>query len=83
MRDRINGVRSLLVEKLNANRAGINFDFIQQQRGMFSFLGITAEQLQQLRDQYGIYMVGSTRVNVAGVNSSNIDYLAESILAVL
>lgn len=83
MRDRINGVRSLLVEKLNANRAGINFDFIQQQRGMFSFLGITAEQLQQLRDQYGIYMVGSTRVNVAGVNSSNIDYLVESILAVL
>ncbi len=83
MRDRVNGVRRLLVEKLNTNRAGVDFDFIQQQRGMFSFLGITPQQVQQLREQYGIYMVDSTRVNVAGVNSGNIDYLVESVLAVL
>ncbi len=83
MRDRINGVRGLLAEKLNANNVGIDFEFIQRERGMFSFLGITAEQVNQLREQYGIYMVDSTRINVAGVNSSNIDYLVESVLAVL
>ncbi|MGI9287794.1 MAG: aromatic amino acid transaminase [Pseudomonadales bacterium] len=83
MRDRINGMRSLLVKKLNTNNVGVNFDFIEQQRGMFSFLGIKPEQVQQLREQYGIYMVDSTRINVAGVNSGNIDYLAASVLAVL
>ena len=50
---------------------------------MFSFLGIKPEQVIQLREQYGIYMADSTRINVAGVNSSNIDYLVESVLAVL
>lgn len=83
MRDRINGMRALLVQKLNANSAGKNFDFIERERGMFSFLGITADQVKQLRQQYAVYMVNSTRINVAGINSGNIDYLAESVLAVL
>lgn len=83
MRDRINGMRGLLVQKLNTNSVGVNFDFIERERGMFSFLGIKPEQVKQLREEYGVYMVDSTRINVAGVNSGNVDYLSESVLAVL
>lgn len=83
MRNRLNGMRSLLAQKLKQNSSGARFDFIEQERGMFSFLGVKPEQVQRLREQYGIYMVDSTRINVAGVNPGNLDYLAESMLAVL
>jgi len=83
MRDRINALRSLLVEKLTARNAPQDFSFIQRQRGMFSFLGITPEQVEQLQAHYSIYMVGSSRISIAGINQQNIDYLADSIVAVL
>lgn len=50
---------------------------------MFSFLGIGPEQLMRLRDEFGIYMIGSTRINVAGLNQNNVDYFADSLSAVL
>ena len=50
---------------------------------MFSFLGLSPEQVQTLGDDYSIYMVKSSRINVAGISNSNIDYLAESIAKVL
>ena len=50
---------------------------------MFCFLGISAEQVESLKTNYGIYMVGSSRINVAGITSDNVHYLAESIAAVL
>jgi len=82
MRDRINTMRSELVKRLAA--AGHeNFAFIQNQFGMFSFLGISSEQVQKLRDDYAIYMVGSTRMNVAGLTPDNIEYFADSLIAVL
>ena len=82
-RDRINGLRKLIVEKLAA--AGINqdFSFIERQHGMFSFFGITPQQVEQLKNEYSIYMVGSSRMNVAGISQANINYFAESVAQVL
>jgi len=83
MRDRINGNRQLLVDKLTLNGVTRNFDFITHQKGMFSFLGITPAQVQQLQSEYSIYMVGSSRMSIAGIALSNVDYLAASIAKVL
>jgi len=83
MRDRINGNRQLLVDKLIENGITRDFSFIANQSGMFSFLGITPEQVQQLQDEYSIYMVGSSRISIAGIANRNVDYLAQSIAKVL
>jgi aspartate aminotransferase len=82
MCERINGLRADLVMKLSA-ASGRDFGFIQREKGMFSFLGLTLDQAQRLRKEHGIYMLDSSRINVAGVNASNIDYLAEAIARVL
>lgn len=83
MRDRINGNRQLIVDKIKAQGVERDFSFITRQKGMFSFLGITPEQVQRLQDEYSIYMVGSSRMSIAGIANSNVDYLAKSIAAVL
>ncbi|MEW6983819.1 amino acid aminotransferase [Colwelliaceae bacterium 6471] len=83
MRDRINGNRQIIVDKLIENGVTRDFSFITQQKGMFSFLGITPEQVQQLQDEYSIYMVGSSRMSIAGIATSNVDYLAQSIAKIL
>ena len=83
VRRRIISMRSVLVDRIKNNSAGINFDHIERQSGMFSFLGISAVQLERLRKDYGIYIVSSTRINLAGINSHNINYLSESIKSVL
>jgi aspartate aminotransferase len=83
MRDRINGNRQLIVDKLAENGVTRDFSFISKQMGMFSFLGITPEQVQQLQDEYSIYLVGSSRMSIAGIANSNVDYLAKSIAKVL
>tara|TARA_R110001583_G_scaffold12410_5_gene55155 strand:+ start:1027 stop:2217 length:1191 start_codon:yes stop_codon:yes gene_type:complete len=83
MRNRINGNRQLIVDKLIEHGVTRDFSFIAQQAGMFSFLGITPEQVQQLQDEYSIYMVGSSRMSIAGIANSNVDYLAQSIANVL
>ncbi len=82
MRDRINGMRDALVDRLDA--AGhTGFQFIRTENGMFSFLGISEKQVQRLRDEFAIYIVGSTRMNIAGLTTSNIDYFANSLVTVL
>jgi aspartate aminotransferase len=83
MRNRINGNRQLIVDKLVENGVIRDFSFITRQAGMFSFLGITPEQVQTLQDEYSIYMVGSSRMSIAGIANSNVDYLAKSIAKVL
>ncbi len=83
MRERINGLRSQLVAKLKEIGVDQDFSFIEREKGMFSFLGLSPEQVQTLSDDYSIYMVKSSRINVAGISNSNIDYLAESIAKVL
>lgn len=83
MRDRINTMRHLFVETLNQKGVARDFSFIAQQRGMFSFSGLTPEQVVGLRDNYAIYIVGSGRINVAGMTEKNMDYLCEAIADVI
>ncbi len=83
MRERINGLRVLFADTLADKGSSTDFSFIKDQYGMFSFLGISKEQIQRLRDEYSIYMVGSSRANVAGISPKNIDYLTDAIISVL
>lgn len=81
MRDRINGLRQLLVDELKER--GADFAFVANERGMFSFLGISKEQVVRLREEFHVYMVESSRVNIAGINKGNVDYVVDAIAAVL
>lgn len=83
MRDRINQMRHLFVETLNEKGVTQDFSFIANQRGMFSFSGLTPDHVKALREQFGVYIVGSGRISVAGMTEGNMDYLCEAIAAVL
>jgi aspartate aminotransferase len=83
VRERLNGLRSLFVEKLAERGTSRDFSFIANERGMFSFLGISREQIVRLREQFHVYMLESSRINIAGINSSNVDYVVDSIAQVL
>lgn len=83
MRNRINDMRHLFVETLDEQGAGRDFSFIAGQRGMFSYSGLTPEQVQALRERHSVYIVGSGRINVAGMTGDNMDYLCEAIADVL
>lgn len=83
MRDRIHRVRQLLVEKLKARNFPRDPSFMVEQRGMFSFSGLLPEEVNVLKERYSIYIVGSGRINVAGITSRNIDYLCDSLVAVV
>lgn len=80
MRDRILEMRKLLVEKLNAAGAG-DYSFIAEQNGMFSFSGLDKDQVERLKKEFGIYIVSSGRICVAGINHGNIDRLVEALTA--
>ena len=83
MRDRINQMRGALVEGLAAQGVTRDFSFIRQQRGMFSFSGLSPEQVDRLREEHSIYAVRSGRINVAGITEANIERLCKGIAAVL
>lgn len=83
MRERINTMRYRFVETLAAKGVQQDFSFITQQRGMFSFSGLTKDQVEKLKADYSIYMVGSGRINVAGMTEDNLDRLCDAIKAVL
>ncbi len=83
MRARINTMRHLFVETLNEKGVERDFSFITRQRGMFSFSGLTPDHVKALREKYAIYIVGSGRINVAGMTESNMDYLCAAIADVL
>ncbi len=83
MRNRINYFRTAASNSLKGAGANKDFSFIQNQHGMFSFLGINPEQVATLQDDYSIYMVSSGRMNIAGLSEQNIDYFAKSVVAVL
>lgn len=82
MRDRIRAMRKGLVERIAAHEASADFGFIERQRGMFSYSGLTGEQVERLRDEFGIYAVDSGRICVAALNDSNLDHVAAAIAAV-
>lgn len=83
MRDRMTGLRRLLVEQINKQSNAGDFDFINNQHGMFSLLGLSPEQVNQLRDSYSIYMTVNSRINVAGISEDNVEYLANAIVDVI
>ncbi len=83
MRDRINGMRKTFVETLKAKGVKRDFSFIAGQTGMFSFSGLSPEQVERLKKEYGIYIVGNGRINVAGMTDSNVGVLCEAIANVL
>ena len=83
MRDRISGMRGLLVAKLAATGVDRDFGFIEKQNGMFSFSGLTKVQVERLRTEFSVYIVGSGRINVAGITETNVDYLCQSIASVI
>ena len=71
------------MELLKEKGATQDFSFINEQNGMFSFSGLTPEQVDKLREDFAIYAVRSGRINVAGIVDSNIEKLAEAIVKVL
>lgn len=83
MRERIQELRVQLVQKLIDKGCTQDFSFIARECGMFSFLGLSKEQVRALIDNYSIYMVDSSRINVAGLSSHNLDYVADAITEVL
>jgi aspartate aminotransferase len=83
MRDRLNSIRQQISAAIFARQRKRDFGFIAGQYGMFSFLGLTREQIVRLRQEFSVYMVETSRINVAGINSGNIDYFADAIATVL
>ena len=83
MRERIIQMRQLLQQKLNAELPDRDFSYLVKQQGMFSYTGLTAEQVDILKDKYGIYLVRSGRMCAAGLNLSNIDVVAKAFAEVL
>jgi aromatic-amino-acid transaminase len=83
MRERIKLMRRLLVEKVRAQRADFDFGYVLDQRGMFSYSGLSKAQVQALRERHSIYAVDSGRVCIAALSTGNVDYVARAIADVL
>jgi len=83
MRERIEAMRGLLATHLRQSTGGAEFDFLEGQRGMFSQLGVSSDAVARLRERHHIYMLGDSRMNVAGIMPHNVEYVAESIASVL
>jgi len=82
MRNRILDLRMKLALKLS-EATNLDFNFITNQKGMFSFLGISKEQINTLKNKHAIYMVDSSRINIAGLNSNNLEFFVRGIKAVV
>ena len=83
MRERIRFVRRTLVDRLKELAPRANFDFVLRQRGMFSYTGLTKEQVERLRAEFSVYAIDTGRVCVAALNSRNVDYVAQAIAKVV
>ena len=83
MRNGMLELRKLLSDSLRRSTNSTRFDFIERHRGMFSLMGLSADQVTRLRTEFGIYMVGDSRINIAGLNKDQIDYFSSSIASVI
>ena len=83
MRVRILANRRALVDALTKRMPQCDFSFMLKQRGMFSYSGLSAEQVARLRTEYSVYAISTGRICVAALNSRNIEYVADSIAKVL
>jgi aspartate aminotransferase len=83
MRERIVGLRRELVHQLREHCGGRDFSFIASQRGLFSFLGVSPEQARALRSEHHVYLTEDSRINIAGLRSENLEYVARAVAKVL
>ena len=83
MRSRILTMRQALVDVLKQAMPGRDFDYLLKQRGMFSYTGLSAAQVERLREEFGIYLIASGRMCVAGLNSRNVQRVAQAFAAVM
>jgi len=83
MRTRIQAMRQTLVDALNAAMPTGDFTYLLKQRGMFSYTGLSAAQVDRLREEFGIYLVSSGRICVAGLNNRNVHRVAQAFAAVM
>lgn len=83
MRDRIRDMRQKLQDALSTKLPDRDFTYFTKQRGMFSFTGLTKEQVLKLREDFGVYMVDNGRMCIAGLNNANVGYVAHAIAEVL
>jgi aromatic-amino-acid transaminase len=83
MRDRIKGMRRKLVDGLRSRGVEQDFSFMQRQRGMFSYTGLTPSQVERMRSEFGVYAVGTGRICVAALNEHNIGTVCDAIAGVL
>ena len=79
MLDLRQGLADALRRETNSDR----FDFVARHRGMFSRLGLTPAQVERLREDHGVYMVGDSRINVAGLRQDILERLAKAIASVI
>ncbi|NNE37171.1 MAG: aminotransferase class I/II-fold pyridoxal phosphate-dependent enzyme, partial [Gammaproteobacteria bacterium] len=83
MQHRINDLRTLFTDSVQDKVPNHDFSFIRSQYGMFSIMGLSLDQVTKLREEFSIYMVNNSRINIAGISPTNIEYLTDSIAAVL
>ena len=83
MRERIRTLRHALVERLAVHAPRADFGFVVHQRGMFSYSGLTKEQVARLRSEFAVYAIDSGRICVAALNARNTDYVARAIATVI
>lgn len=83
MRLRILTMRQALVEALRTTLPDVNFDYLLQQRGMFSYTGLRADQVDHLREESAVYLISSGRMCMAGLNSRNVQPVAQAIARVI
>jgi aromatic-amino-acid transaminase len=83
MRDRVNGLRRALADALRDACGSDRFGFLADQNGMFSVLGGSDEQITRLRDEFGVYIVGGGRLNMAGLTLDSVPQVARAIAQVL
>jgi aromatic-amino-acid transaminase len=83
MRDRIKAMRRALVEGIHKRVPGSDFSFVLKQRGMFSYSGLSKEQVARLRAEYSIYTIDTGRICVAALTTGNVDYVADAIAKVI
>ncbi|TDR30498.1 aromatic amino acid transaminase [Hydromonas duriensis] len=83
MRERIKAMRQKLYDVLTAKVPNKDFSYLLKQRGMFSYTGLTASQVDRLREEFAVYMVKSGRMCVAGLNTKNVERVAEGMAAVM
>jgi len=82
MRDRIRAMRTGLVDAIKAQGVAQDFSFVVKQRGMFSYTGLTAAQVERMKDEFGIYAVSTGRICLAALNTKNLEYVAKAVAAV-